>query len=369
MLTNILRHSYTVAKEYELKKNIKSSIVLTVSFLLIVSCSTVDRDSAKIGMISNVGKTGYNLKTWEGIQRAEGELDIVGNSTEPAKWEESLYLEEIANLYDTGSRFFIAPGFEFHTTIFKAQNKYSDAKFVIIDGYPHSGNWVPEMNENTVSISFAEHEAGFFAGVATALELSEGEVGFIGGMEIAPVQKYNWGFQQGIAYANEKLKTNITLKAENVIYQGTFTDIDAGQKLAAQMFDKGISAIFCDAVDVGIGAINEAKKRVENGEKVWIVGVDVDQYSDGIYKDNESVILTSAIKKIDNVTYSIIERNLKGDFDGGNFALFTAKDYGVGIPMENPNLSEAVVAKVEEIYELVRNDSIIVNDTRGDLFR
>ena len=53
--------------------------------------------------------------------------------------------------------------------------------------------------DNTVSVFFAEHESGFLAGVATALQFKEGEAGFIGGMEIPAVQKFNWGFQQGVS--------------------------------------------------------------------------------------------------------------------------------------------------------------------------
>ncbi len=52
------------------------------------------------------------------------------------------------------------------------------------------------------------------AGVATALQLKEGQLGFIGGMEIPPVQKINWGFQQGVAFANEKLGTHMSLEAK-----------------------------------------------------------------------------------------------------------------------------------------------------------
>src|SRR5690606_19534340 len=122
------------------------------------------------------------------------------------------YIKEIGNLYDAGFKFIVCPGFKFETAIFQAQDKYEDAKFVLIDGNPHSGDFVPVVKGNTVSIFFAEHESGFLAGVATALELKESEVGFIGGMEFPAVQKFNWGFQQGVNYANENLGTKITMK-------------------------------------------------------------------------------------------------------------------------------------------------------------
>jgi len=96
----------------------------------------------------------------------------------------------ISQLYDLAARsgFILdkrdTPGFKFETAIFKSQDKYKDAKFVILDGNPHSGDFNPVVKDNTVAVFFAEHESGFLAGVAAALELKEGEAGFIGGMEM-----------------------------------------------------------------------------------------------------------------------------------------------------------------------------------------
>ena len=101
-------------------------------------------------------------------------------------------------------------------------------------------------------------------------------------MEFPPVQKFNWGFQQGVAVANEKLGTHMSLEAKNVIYQGSFDDSAAGGQIAAQMYDNGVKAIFCAAGGVGVGAIQEAKNRAASGKEAWIIGVDVDQYDDGI---------------------------------------------------------------------------------------
>ena len=79
----------------------------------------------------------------------------------------------------------------------------------------------------------------------------------------------------------------------------------------------GVKAIFTAAAGVNIGVITEAKTRVVNGEEAWVIGVDSDQYADGIYEGNKSVVLTSAIKKIDEATYQIIKNELNGEFPGG----------------------------------------------------
>ncbi|MEH7177154.1 BMP family protein [Neobacillus vireti] len=330
------------------------------------------KEAVKIGMVTDAGTIddkSFNQGTWEGILQAKEELGIQEKYLKPAGTTEAEYLKEMGNLYDAGYKFIVAPGFKFETAIFHAQDKYKDAKFVILDGNPHSGDFKPVVKDNTVAVFFSEHESGFIAGVATAVEVKEGEAGFIGGMEIPAVQKFNWGFQQGLKYANENLGTNITLKAENVVYQGSFDNVAAGGQIAAQMYDRGVDVIFAAAGGVGVGAINEAKTRKKAGDDIWIVGVDSDQYADGIYEGEKSAILTSAMKKLDVVTFDIIKRELDGNFPGGETLTYDAKNDGIGLPEENPNLSDEAVAKAKEAFDKIKSGDIKVSGEQGSLFK
>ena len=317
----------------------------------------------EVGMVTDSGTIddkSFNQGTWEGIKKAEKELGVEKNYMQPSGETETNYLTEIQNLYDSGYKFIVTPGYKFETAIYKAQEQYADAKFVILDGAPHNGDNNYVVAENTVAIYFAEEQSGFAAGIAAAVELKEGELGFIGGLEIPSVQKFDYGFQQGVAYANENYGTNVSLKAENIVYSGSFVDTALGQQLAAQMYDRGVKAIFAAAGGVGTGVITEAKSRVVNGEEVWVIGVDSDQYADGIYEGNKSVVLTSAIKKIDEATYQMIEKQLNDEFPGGETLRFDAANGGVGIPAENPNLSEDTVTKVNEVLEAIKSGDIVV---------
>lgn len=365
----------------------KKLIALTLSALMItglVGCGNSDGGSStgevkgdlKVGMVTDSGTIddkSFNQGTWEGILKAKDELGIDNNYIKPAGTTEADYMKEIGNLYDTDYKFIVTPGYKFETAIFQAQDKYPDAKFVIIDGSPNNGKTgtenVAKVGENTIAIYFAEQEAGFLVGVAAALELKEGDLGFIGGMQIPAPQKFNWGFQQGIKYANENLGTNMTIKEENVIYEGTFDNVAGGQQLAATMFDRGVKAIFTAAGGVGVGAINEAKARAANGEEAWIIGVDVDQYADGIYdkEENKSIILTSAVKKVDTASFDMIKDELDGNFKGGQTLTFDAKTGGIGIPEENPNLSKETQDKVAEILEQIKEGKIVVADKKDGL--
>jgi basic membrane protein A len=331
-----------------------------------------EKDAIKIGMVTDAGTIddkSFNQGTWEGILQAKDELGVDTKYLKPAGTTEAEYLKEIGNLYDAGYKFIVTPGFKFETAVFQAQDKYKDAKFVIIDGNPHKGDFKPVVKENTVSVFFAEHESGFLAGIATALELKQGEAGFIGGMEIPAVQKFNWGFQQGLKYANENLGTKINIKAENVIYQGSFDNVAAGGQIAAQMYDRGVNVIFTAAGGVGVGAINEAKTRAKGGEKVWIVGVDVDQYEDGKYEGDKSIILTSAMKKLDIVAFDMIKQEQDGKFPGGKTLVFDAKNNGIGLPETNPNLNGDTVSKVNEVFEKIKSGDIKVAAVQGSLLK
>lgn len=354
-----------------LKKGLGILTILLVVVLVVVGCGKKS-EGLKIGMVTDAGTIddkSFNQGTWEGVVMAGEEFKLETKYLKPVGTTEADYMKEIGNLYDAGFKFIVCPGFKFETAIFQAQDKYKDAKFVIIDGNPHAGDFVPVVKENTVAIFFAEHESGFVAGVATALQLQEGELGYIGGMEIPAVQKFNWGFQQGVAYANANLGTNMVIKPENVIYQGSFDNVAAGQQLAAQMYDRGVKAIFAAAGGVGIGAINEAKSRVKAGEEVWVVGVDVDQYAEGIYDGDKSIILTSAMKQIHTATFDMIKAEKDGEFPGGQILTFDAKNDGIGIPAENPNLSDEVEEKVAEVYEKLKSGEITVADVQGDLIK
>lgn len=250
----------------------KKIIALTLSVLTIVTMVGCGSSSAttsgenkessiKVGMATDAGPIddkSFNQGTWEGVQLAADEFGVDTKYLKPTGTTEADYLKEIGNLYDAGYKFMVLPGFKFATAVYKAQDKYTDAKFVTIDTTPHAGDNVASLKENTASIIFAEHESGFLAGVAACLELQEGDLGFVGGMESPAVKKFNYGFQQGIKYANENLGTNMSIKSENITYVGAFDNPSAGQQIAGQMYDKGVKLIFAAAGASGVGVFTES---------------------------------------------------------------------------------------------------------------
>lgn len=334
--------------------------------------STQTNKGFKIGMVTDLGSIddkSFNQLTWEGIQEADETYGTTSKYLKPSSADQVDLQKEVTNLYDAGFRFIVTPGHKFATTIYAAQDLYPDAKFIILDAVPMSNEGTQKVGSNTVVALFKEQEAGFLAGVAAAVEIKQGNAGFIGGMETQAVQRFNWGYQQGIQYANDKYGTQINMAPANFIYQGTFSEVAAGQQISAQMYDRGVNVIFSAAGGVGSGVIKEARERVGRGEQVWVIGVDSDQYDEGIYNGNQSVILTSALKNVGAATFNIIGTQVNGDFPGGRTIEFGVENNGVGLPANNPNLSEQTMKTVNEVYEEMQGGLIVVESSGEGLIQ
>ncbi len=310
----------------------------------------------KVGMVTDSGTIddkSFNQGTWEGIalyKNLNGNIDT--HYLQPQGEDTQDYMNAIHDLVDSGYEMIIAPGFKFEEAMGEAQEIYPDIYFTILDGQP------AEIAENTSAIFFAEQESGFYAGIASALSSETGKLAFIGGMEIPAVQKFGWGYVAGVAYANENYGTNATVT--DYIYQGTFTDVTAGKTLAAAFYDSGVDTVFSAAGGVGVGVIEEGKTRRSNGENVWVVGVDVDQYVDGMYDNENSVILTSAVKGLSVAAYDSIDSVINGTFQGGEALVFDTTNDGVGLSESQQNLSSEALRAYDDAYEQVKAGAIEV---------
>lgn len=358
------------------RKRIALALTALMVGSLLAGCGDKGTDGKgfNVGMVTDSGTIddkSFNQGTWEGILKAKNDFNITEKYLKPEEENYAAYMTKIKDLYDGGFKFIVTPGFKFGKAIYDSQTKYADCKFILIDEAPNNGEEgdarKTEVGKNSVAVFFAEEQSGFMAGIATAVQLKDGDLGFIGGMKLPAVQKFNWGFQQGVKYANDNLGTKVTLKSENVLYQGTFNTPSAGQQIAAAMFDRGVKAVFCAAGGTGTGAITEAKTRQQRGEMVWVVGVDSDQYAEGIYAEGKSAVLTSAVKKLDVVTYDLIKKELDGKFPGGETLVFDATSGSVGLPSENPNLSEETKKTCDEVYEKIKKGEIKISAEQGDL--
>ena len=354
------------------KRVIALVLVVMLMGMMIAGCSTTSTEKTKVGMVTDSGTIddkSFNQGTWEGIKRYEEEKKTIETSyQQPDNEADTDYINAISDLVDTGFEIIVTPGFKFETAIYKAQEQFPDTTFILIDGEPRTEDFSDfKIGPNVVSVFFNEHEAGFLVGVAAALSTETGKLGFVGGMEIPPVQRFGWGYQAGVKYANDTFGT--TAEIVDYLYEGSFNNVAGGQQIASGMYDKGIDIIFHAAGGVGVGVFSEAIERATNGQNVFVVGVDADQYEAGKLSadSDKSVTLTSAMKGVDVAAFDYIDAKLNGTFPGGTKISLSLADGGVGIPAENPNLSAETITKVEEAKKAVLDGTFTVPSTQEEL--
>ena len=301
----------------------------------------------KIGFVTDTGgidDKSFNQSSYEGIKQfaKDNKIDKSCISYVESK-SDADYVPNLSQMAEDGNDLVVAAGYLFDKAMGQVSKDYPDTKFFVID--------TVVKGKNVVSGVFAAEESSYLAGVAAAMQTkAEGgdTVGFIGGMEGDTIGAFQAGFEQGVASVDPTLKIYVD-------YAGSFDDAAAGQTVAQKQYNAGAKVIYHAAGNAGNGAIKEAMERAKNGEKVWVIGVDRDQYNDGLDKDTKkSVILTSAMKRVDAATEQISKEVLDKKFKGGKTKVFNLANDGVGYPEKNPNLSDDISKKLDEVVAAIK---------------
>ncbi len=287
--------------------------------------------------------------TWNGMQKNAADLGQEVNYIVASSKTTPDYEAAIDSFIGTGYNNIVLVGYEFIEAINNSSANNPDVQYIIIDELIEG--------DNIKSVIFSEEEGGFLGGLTAALSSKSGKIGFIGGMEIPPVQKYAIGFEAGVKYAEEVLGVNN--ENSTVVFEGSFDNVQGGTALAAGLYDQGVDVIMHAAGGVGIGVINEAMERND----VWVIGVDVDQYDLGLKDDGSSVILTSSMKNVDVAVGEVMVQLSDGTYKGGEMYKGDIANGGISLPENNPNLDSEVEEQVKGIMaEIVSGDLVIPNN-------
>ncbi len=311
-------------------------------------------EKISVGLVTDTGgidDKSFNQGTWEGVIRYAEENNLVLN--EDYSFLQSVsdadYIPNLSQYADQEVDLIVAAGFLFEKAIQEVSTNYPDQKILFIDAVVDA--------PNVMNAVFAEHEGSFLVGVAAALKAQEAgkdTVGFVGGFDFDLIQKFEAGFEQGVWAVDPDMKVLVE-------YASGFDKAEEGQSLATKMFDDGCYVIYHAAGGTGNGVIKEGKDRATEGQDVWVIGVDKDQYEEGVYGDGtKSVILTSMIKRVDEAAYIACKAVAEGTYQGG-IQVFDLKADGVGIPKENPNLTDEWVKTVNEFAEKIKAGEITVD--------
>ena len=246
---------------------------------------------------------------------------------------------------ERGANPIITMGFAMTSTIENVAPDYPDTKFVNIDG------WADLPNVQT--ISFAEHEGSYLAGVMAAEASKSGTVSFIGGMDIPLIRKFACGYAQGVKSVNPDatVVSNMTGTTPDA-----WNDPVKGSELAKAQISQGSDVVFAAAGGTGVGVLQTAAD-----EGVLSIGVDSNQNH-----LHPGKVLTSMMKRVDVAVYNALKDG--ADLETGFQNLDLAAD-GVGVAIDEHNealVTDEMKASVEAARAAIVAGDVVVHDYTSD---
>lgn len=314
--------------------------------------SSSDGKGMKIGLAFDVGGRGdhsFNDSAARGTDKASKEFggsvkDLTAKSTDTEADRE----QRLSDLADAGYNPIVAVGYAYATSVDKVAAKYPKTSFGIVDSVVKA--------TNADSITFTEEQGSYLAGVAAALKTKTKHVGFIGGVDVPLIKKFQAGYAQGVKDTDPKVKVDVQYLSHGSDTSG-FASPDKGKEAAQGMLDNGADIVYSAAGSSGNGAIEAV-----NGKKgAWAIGVDSDQYNIPGLAKYKSSILTSVVKNVDVGVYDFIKSVHDGKPLTGNNIYSLAKN-GVSLATSGGFIDD-VQPKLDAAKKKIVDGSVKVKTT------
>lgn len=334
--------------------------------MALISLSCTERVGArregckiKVGIVFDIGgknDRSFNAAAWEGVQRAERDLPICLYDVEPGN---PTSIEPAMRAFaEKNFDLVIGVGFAQGPIMQRVATDFPNVKFAIIDGVIFEADGKTPKS-NVASLVFREHEGSYLVGMIAASKSKTGVLGFLGGMDIPLIHRFNKGYEEGAKAVNP----NIRIVSNYVgVNDQAWNNPGKGKELALAQIEKGADVIFTAAGNSGLGAFDAVEQYGKNDQgeaNRFVIGVDSNQNA-----VKPGFVLTSMVKRVDNAVYDAVKEVLEGKFVGG-FHVFGLDKDGVAYAMDKNNeklIPEDVIVKVEEAKKEIIDGKIKVTD-------
>ncbi|MEN9220518.1 MAG: BMP family ABC transporter substrate-binding protein [Thermostichales cyanobacterium BF4_bins_65] len=334
----------------------------------------------------------FNESAWNGAQLAQDKLKVRVFDFEPT--DPAQVGQGIRQFAQEGFDLIVGVGFANEPAITSTANEFTDVKFAVIDSVSEA--------PNVASLIFREQEGSFLVGYIAGKTTQTGVVGFMGGMDIPLIHKFEAGYRAGVNYACQEDK--ITCRVL-VNYVGTtpaaWNDPAKAREIAAAQKAQGADIIYAAAGGSGLGVIdfvNQTRCLTANNlpsgvnfirdpfagvpkspdysrtctpqdRPMFFIGVDANQNYLGDTDNNPKTLnhgLTSMLKRVDVATFAVIEAVANNQFQGG-VQEFSLANQGVGFALDEFNqdlISAPILEGLKRVSEKIISGSLQVPEER-----
>ena len=266
------------------------------------ACTAQAQTGPRVGMVLDVGGLGarsFNDAAYAGLGRC-----VVLDGAQPRTLQAHAgndYAPDLAQLAHDDETLVIGIGFLMSDALTGVAKAAPSEHFALIDGVVDA--------PNVDSITFRENEGSFLAGAVAAATSRTHHIGFVGGMDVPVIERFEAGYYAGARHIDPTI-------AIDKAYAGSFDDIPAGAKAGNALYGKGADIVFAAAGSANLGVIADAKRLHR-----WAIGVDSDQ--DALAP---GTVLTSVRKRVDVAVQRLCNDAQAGHLAGGHQTLGLADD-------------------------------------------
>jgi basic membrane protein A len=298
----------------------------------------------KVGLVLDLGgkdDKSFNASAYQGAMEAKQKLGIHLKYVEPT--DDNAFEPMLRAFAQKDYDLIIGIGFAQKEAIGKVAAQFPQKHFAIVDAQVDA--------PNVRSLMFQEHEGGYVVGAIAAMTSKTGKVGFVGGMDVPLIRRFELGYEAGAKEINPQIRVvanfcGVTPEAWN--------NPPRGKELALAQYDAGADVIFAAAGASGLGVFDAAEER-----KKFAIGVDSNQ--DWM---KPGLILTSVLKRVDLAVFNVIQEAQAGKFTAG-LKRFGLADKGVDYSVDQYNekvLPESVSRRADELKAEIIAGKIVVPD-------
>ena len=287
----------------------------------------------------------FNEGVYNGVEAFKEETGIEYKEFEVTN--ETQREQAIRRMAQRGADPVLGVGFAQGPAIDKAAEEFPATRFSIID--------MVVDRPNVQSIVFKEQEGSFLVGILAAMASQSGKVGFVGGMDIPLIRRFECGYEQGVKHANASAEVIANMTGTT---PAAWNDPTKGGELAKSQFDRGVDVVYAAAGGTGIGVYQAAKDAGK-----YAIGVDSNQNH-----LHPGTMLTSMVKRVDVAAYNAFKGAMDGTWQPG-IQVLGLKEGGVGWALDENNeslITPEMMAAVEAATKGIVDGTIQVHDYMAD---
>jgi basic membrane protein A len=269
-------------------------------------------------LLDKAGKddASFNASAYRGIERAEKELGVKSKTVEAKDTAQAEAL--LRSLGQKKFDLIIAIGFSQADAVKRVAQTMPNIKFVIVDAEVKA--------PNVTSVMFAEHEGAFLMGALAAMKSKSAQIGFIGGMDVPLIRRFQMGYDAGAKYQNPKVKVS---SAYIGVTGDAFNNPPKAKEVAILQNNQGADVIFHAAGASGKGLFDAAEEK-----NFLAIGVDSNQNS-----AKPGRVLTSMLKKVDVAVFDAIKKSKESSLKSGESIFHDFSTGGIDWALDAHNRS------------------------------